>query len=766
MSGAPSENQMAPEKHAFLIGPSYASFVKPPLEGVGNDLHIMKGMLMRNGFFSQNIKVLMGAEASRENILKFLAEFSSRMDRRSIVVIYFSGHGYEFVEFDPQKSGQKHFDQGIVPADQNETEFNKGFVRGNAVITGDHLKPYFSELIEKDCAVITIFDCCFSGRMYRGFSTGNSSAKTVRKLTFPKDLLQSKTRGPGEPVEHEEEPMEQCQQETHCPDPMHSYSQLNYPVQEFWTPVWSALDSPQSDRLISIAASSSVEEAWEFQDPETNKWYGRLTYALVEVIDEMQNAGKKMSYNMLKRRIKLMFTEKGWDQNPQFEGICMDMELFGFQNIKGSQPKSFEISEVMVENGFVKVILNAGKLHGVVDGQYNVYKPHITEEQAKLYRCIDTIDVTVNDIDMLKSRGAAMYKRDAGGLKVGCKAILSSHHSMCTPVYVKWPAFPMDQECHDQMSLVIENQGMFSLEREERPHSVTLDVQQVEGKNCWRACQFGRMIVPYQESGDEYLMLKNLAKYFRHKFAIGRKWTNDRMLKNVSFKVFKVENVPSFKGSPGKKNELINEAIKTGDLYSGESSQHEVPTFRAHQVELKNAMYGYWKKYQVIDGSGDAIVIEITNNETIPIYVCAMSYQADGSIVVLHPHRDGQTEVLREGESMKTIKRVLLEPETARRMAEPDFDKPRPEYCDDVLILYATSEPSDFSPLIQTAIELSPKLSTRGPNPPDGFRLTFANNFRDALRPPRSGRQGQKESSKWLTLRRDIRIFYNENQKH
>ena len=51
-------------------------------------------------------------------------------------------------------------------------------------------------------------------------------------------------------------------------------------------------------------------------------------------------------------------------------------------------------------------------------------------------------------------------------------------------------------------------------------------------------------------------------------------------------------------------------------------------------------MYGYWKKYQVIDGSGDAIVIEITNNETIPIYVCVMSYQADGSIVALHPHRD------------------------------------------------------------------------------------------------------------------------------
>ena len=84
-----------------------------------------------------------------------------------------------------------------------------------------------------------------------------------------------------------------------------------------------------------------------------------------------------------------------------------------------SQPKSFEISEVKVdENGFVKVILNAGKLHGVVDGQYRVYGPNVTEEQVRLIRSIDVIDVMYNDIDMLKSRGVAMYKRDSRGLKV------------------------------------------------------------------------------------------------------------------------------------------------------------------------------------------------------------------------------------------------------------------------------------------------------------------------------------------------------------
>ena len=68
---------------------------------------------------------------------------------------------------------------------------------------------------------------------------------------------------------------------------------------------------------------------------------------------------------------------------------------------------------------------------------------------------------------------------------------------------------------------------------------------------------------------------------------------------------------------------------------------------------------------------------------------------------------------------MTCIKRVLLEPDTVRRMVEPDFDKERPKCCKDVMILYATTEPADYEPLTQTAIELSPKLSTRGPNQPD-----------------------------------------------
>ena len=43
------------------------------------------------------------------------------------------------------------------------------------------------------------------------------------------------------------------------------------------------------------------------------------------------------------------------------------------------------------------------------------------------------------------------------------------------------------------------------------------------------------------------------------------------MLKNVTFEVFKIENVPSFKDSVDKKNLLIHQAIEKGDLYGGMS---------------------------------------------------------------------------------------------------------------------------------------------------------------------------------------------------
>ena len=89
------------------------------------------------------------------------------------------------------------------------------------------------------------------------------------------------------------------------------------------------------------------------------------------------------------------------------------------------------------------------------------------------------------------------------------------------------------------------------------------------------------------------------------------------------------------------------------------------------------------------------------------------------TIVIFYAISKGKTEVLYPGESAKAIKRVFVEPWTVRRMTEPDLDKPKPKWCDDILILYATKIKADYKPLTQTAIDLSAGLSTRDHNPPD-----------------------------------------------
>lgn len=79
----------------------------------------------------------------------------------------------------------------------------------------------------------------------------------------------------------------------------------------------------------------------------------------------------------------------------------------------------------------------------------------------------------------------------------------------------------------------------------------------------------GRMIVPYQPTGDGHLMATNLSKYFRVTFALIPRPPDRDMLQNVSFKVFKVENVPPYRNDPDKKTELKARAVETADLYGG-----------------------------------------------------------------------------------------------------------------------------------------------------------------------------------------------------
>ena len=86
--------------------------------------------------------------------------------------------------------------------------------------------------------------------------------------------------------------------------------------------------------------------------------------------------------------------------------------------------KTVEIAEVKNFEGFTtKVVLQGGHLQGIVDGEYDVYDPRVTDErldaEEKGPLWLGQINISENDIEAIKSYGTVLYtNRD--GPKVNC----------------------------------------------------------------------------------------------------------------------------------------------------------------------------------------------------------------------------------------------------------------------------------------------------------------------------------------------------------
>ena len=88
-----------------------------------------------------------------------------------------------------------------------------------------------------------------------------------------------------------------------------------------------------------------------------------------------------------------------------------------------SQPKALEICDVFFREEKVdKVVLNAGKLHGVVDGQYDVYKSDVTGDEVNSNATsgskIGQIEVMEENIHAIKSFAKVLDKDVEGKIKV------------------------------------------------------------------------------------------------------------------------------------------------------------------------------------------------------------------------------------------------------------------------------------------------------------------------------------------------------------
>ena len=161
------------ERRALLIGvPSTPGFPEkklPSLEGPANDVEALREALLADwGFVPGNIDTLVGANASRANVLGALERLADDARADDQFFIYFSGHGISAHDQGTKGFGMNPSTGALFPADVKDGSAQE-IVAGLIVAKRD-LRPIFERLDRSGADIFVAFDACYSGDSYKSVS--------------------------------------------------------------------------------------------------------------------------------------------------------------------------------------------------------------------------------------------------------------------------------------------------------------------------------------------------------------------------------------------------------------------------------------------------------------------------------------------------------------------------------------------------------------------------------------------------------------------
>ena len=178
---APTEfnGQQRNRSRALLIGIDRYRYVSP-LIGTVNDVYAMKAYLSSHlGFNERDVKVLLDGEATRENILRTIAEWLVEgTEEGDDVFLYYSGHGFQQRDDNADETDQ--LDETLVPVDVTVDE--DGVPQG--MIRDDELAVLLAQLQGRRVQVV--IDSCHAGTSDR-FAIRDSSSESWRYVKTPRN---------------------------------------------------------------------------------------------------------------------------------------------------------------------------------------------------------------------------------------------------------------------------------------------------------------------------------------------------------------------------------------------------------------------------------------------------------------------------------------------------------------------------------------------------------------------------------------------------
>ena len=156
---------LSAEKFAVVVGiDKYAPTIRvTTLEGACNDATIFKELLVKNGFKSENVTLLLNEDATKKGILFALKEVTKKLNKkRGDKFFYFhAGHGFKLTDVkDPYSDLSKT--AVLVPYDAKKNDVH------SFIVTQNDLAPHFREIDKKISFGMLSFDSCYSQFAYRG----------------------------------------------------------------------------------------------------------------------------------------------------------------------------------------------------------------------------------------------------------------------------------------------------------------------------------------------------------------------------------------------------------------------------------------------------------------------------------------------------------------------------------------------------------------------------------------------------------------------
>jgi hypothetical protein len=186
------------ERHALLVGVSnYPSLKEMQLHGPGNDVDLLRTLLLQRGFAAGNIRALAdgvkdAGEPTRANIMAALEATVAKARAGDYVLLFFAGHGSQQPQDRSRKDQQPEPDglsEIFLPRDIGRWDGKTGAVQ-NAI--ADHeLVRYLDALTAKGVFVWAIFDACHSATLMRGGGGPDTRYRQVppSALGIPKPAL-------------------------------------------------------------------------------------------------------------------------------------------------------------------------------------------------------------------------------------------------------------------------------------------------------------------------------------------------------------------------------------------------------------------------------------------------------------------------------------------------------------------------------------------------------------------------------------------------